>query len=52
MARDESRRRVAAEKAEKRGRDLEQICREKLESFECPDRAVPEFYPGGFSLYE
>ena len=40
------------EAAAKRGRELEQICREKLESFECPDRAVPEFYPGGFSFVE
>jgi hypothetical protein len=52
MARDEARRRAAAEKARRRGRDLDPVCREKLESFECPDRAVPEFYPGGFSFYE
>jgi len=52
MARDRERRRAATEKAKKRGKDIQQICREKLESFDCPDRAVPEFYPGGFSFYE
>jgi hypothetical protein len=52
MARDRERERAARAKAAKRGKDLEHICREKLESFDCPDRAVPEFYPGGFSLYE
>lgn len=51
-ARNEGLRRAAAAKAAKRGKNLEQICREKLDSFECPDRAVPEFYPGGFSLVE
>jgi hypothetical protein len=52
MARDSGRREAAAEKARRRGKSLEQICRDKLETFECPDRAVPEFYPGGFSFYE
>jgi hypothetical protein len=52
MARDRDRERAAREKARKRGKDLEQICREKLETFDCPDRALPEFYPGGFSYYE
>jgi len=52
MARDSERREAAAQKARRRGKTLEQICRDKLESFDCPDRAVPEFYPGGFSFYE
>jgi hypothetical protein len=52
MARDSERRAAAEEKVRRRGKTLEQICRDKLESFDCPDRAVPEFYPGGFSFYE
>jgi len=52
MAKDKEKRSAAAEKAKKRGKQLEQICREKLDNFDCPDRAAPEFYPGGFSFSE
>ena len=52
LARDADRRRAAEEKVRARGKSMEQLCRERLDAFECPDRAVPEFYPGGFSFYE
>ena len=52
LARDVEKRKAAAEKARGRGKEIEQICREKLDNFDCPDRAAPEFYPGGFSFHE
>lgn len=52
LSRDGEKRRAAAAKAKRRGKELEQICREKLDNFDCPDRAAPEFYPGGFSFPE
>lgn len=52
LAKDGARRQAAQEKVRARGKTLEQLCRERMDAFECPDRAVPEFYPGGFSFYE
>jgi hypothetical protein len=52
LAQDGERRRVAMAKARARHKDLDALCREKLDNFECPDSASPEFYPGGFSFHE